>query len=76
MIYDKDLDEGMSDEYTILIKRFNHPEYDLSKYYDSKIRSVAEEILRNIDNDCRDEMTLLHKSGMLCLETLLYSGGV
>jgi GTPase Era involved in 16S rRNA processing len=76
MIYDKDLDEGASDEYTLMENKFNRPEYDLSKYYDSKTRSAAEDIIKNINDDHKNEMTLLHKSGMLCLETLLYDEGV
>jgi GTP-binding protein EngB required for normal cell division len=73
-MYDNDLDEIASDEYALLTKKFNRPEYDLSKFYDDRIRTAAEGYLKNADKKFTDELTLVHKSGMLCFETFLYNG--
>jgi ribosome biogenesis GTPase A len=75
-MYDNDLDESTSDEYVLLIKKFNRPEYDLSKFYGCEIRAIAEGYLKKADKKFTDELLLVYKSGMLCFETLLYSGEV
>jgi GTP-binding protein EngB required for normal cell division len=74
-MYDNDLDENESDEFTLLIKKFSHPEYDLSRFYDDETQDVAENYLKNADERFTDELTLVRKSGMLCFEILLYNGG-
>jgi hypothetical protein len=73
-MYDNDLDESASDEYALLTKKFNRPEYDLSRFYNGETRAAAEGYLKKADNKFIDELMLVHKSGMLCLETLLYNG--
>jgi ribosome biogenesis GTPase A len=73
-VYDNDLDESALDEYDFLKKKFNHPEYDLSKFYDDETRTAAEGYLRKADKKSTDELTLVYKSGLLCFEILLYNG--
>jgi GTP-binding protein EngB required for normal cell division len=73
-IYDNDFDESLSEEYALLRKRFNRPEYDLSKFYDEETQAVAEDYIKRSDKIFDDELKLLHKSGILCFEILLYKG--
>jgi hypothetical protein len=72
-MYDNDLDESASDEYVLLTKKFNRPEYDLSRFYNEEILTIAEGYLKKADKKYKDELTLVHKSGLLCFEILLYN---
>jgi predicted GTPase len=72
-MYDNDLDESVSDEYVFLTKKFNRPEYDLSRFYNREIRAAAECNLQKGDKKSHGELALLYKSGLLCFETLLYN---
>jgi GTP-binding protein EngB required for normal cell division len=72
-MYDNDLDESASDEYALLTKKFNRPEYDLSRFYNKETLTAAEDYLKEADKKFKDELTLIHKSGLLCFEILLYN---
>jgi predicted GTPase len=73
-MYNNDLDEGTVDEYGLFIKKFNRPQYDLSKFYDNETRFVAESYMEKSDKNFYSELMLLYRSGILCFETLLYNG--
>ncbi|GHV82437.1 hypothetical protein AGMMS49991_09950 [Spirochaetia bacterium] len=73
-LFENDLSEDNLDEYDLLSGQFRRPEYDLSKYYDPEIKKIARTYVEKADENTKNEMALLYKSGFLCLETLLQKG--
>jgi ribosome biogenesis GTPase A len=72
-LFDDNLEENALEDYELLIKKFRREEYDLSGYYDSEVRNLARSFVEKSGTGQGNELSLLYRCGLLCLETMLYS---
>jgi GTP-binding protein EngB required for normal cell division len=73
-LFDDDMEENAIEDYELMLRKFRQDGYDLSVYYDIEIRNCARSFIEKSGTEHEDELNLLYRSGLLCLETMLYQG--
>lgn len=73
MIFKENKTEDELDDYEFLRRKFGKEEYDLSKYYPSRVIIAANKLKKIFISKHPDEMNLLFNSGLLCLEHIIFA---